>query len=188
MHRYVGFRRAPYFNITELTDNEVALLTSLLPVDLPIMNKDLLILVAAYEGTLGRYARRRRPGSGVEWELYCLVLGAYKSTTMTVLLERNPDVIKVVTDNWDPGERFLESAKYARHIMNNIHEVLEADQQFCDDELPHWIWYTTRPSPDTLCKLARVRPAIRPQFARACIAGGHLGAYTLIWTCPTQTT
>jgi len=79
-----------YFNITEdggideeetddtpyeLKGSEAALLDSPLPRDLPTAHKDLMILAAAYEGNLDRYARLRRPGFAVKYELHCLVHG-----------------------------------------------------------------------------------------------------------------
>lgn len=192
-----GFRSWEYFNITEdwgigeetveveaarLTDEEVALFGSPLPFDLPTMHKDLMILVAAYEGNLDRYARLRRPGRSVEYELHCLVPGVYRSTAMALWLERNPDIMQAVADRWDPDEvAMLRRAIHARHVMNNdVGRLLDADPPVPDDELPYWIWYPTIPSPAVLLRLARARPAMRPQCARACIAGGHRGAYTAI--------
>jgi hypothetical protein len=190
-----------YFNITEdwgigqetvelepakLTDEEVALLESPLPVNLPTMQKDLLILASAYEGNLDRYARLRRPGRSVEYELHCLVPGIYRSTAMALWLGRKPDIMEVVAAAWDEDEvTALRRAIHARHVMNNdIHRLLDADPPVPDDELPYWIWYPTIPSPYTLCKLAEARPAMRPQCARACIAGGHRWAYTKIMDMP----
>jgi len=197
-----GFRSWRYFNITEdwgiglekvklgparLTDDEVALLASPLPFDLPTMHKDLLILVAAFEGNLDRYARLRRPGHSVEYELHCLVPGVYHSTAMALWLERNPDVMRVVAAAWDDEVSALRRAIHARHVMNNdTHRLLDADPPVPDDELPYWIWYPTLPSVRTLCTLAEARPAMRPQCARACIASGQRLAYTKIMDMPDQ--
>jgi len=186
-----------YFNITEdwgyaleeveleeakLTDDEVALLASPLPFDLPTMKKDLFILVAAFEGNLDRYARLRRPGHSVPYELHCLVPGVYRSTALALWLERNSDIIEVVAGWWADWEApALRRAIHARHVMNNdVHRLLDADPPVDDDELPYWIWYPTIPLSSTLCRLAEARPAMRPQCARACIAAGYRDGFTKI--------
>jgi hypothetical protein len=199
---YQNFVSWRYFNITEdwgiaaeenvelepakLNDEEAALLASPLPFDLPTMNKDLLILTAAYDGNVDRYARLRRPGRCVEYELHCLVPGVYRSTAMALWLGRNPDVVNVVGAWWDSGgASMLRRAIHARHVMNNeTRRLLEANPPVPDDELPYWIWYPTIPSGSTLCKLAEARPAMRPQCARACIAGGYGDAYAKIMDLP----
>ncbi|KXJ93529.1 hypothetical protein Micbo1qcDRAFT_161542, partial [Microdochium bolleyi] len=192
-------RAAPqyYFNITEdlglglerrdpkraaLAPHEAALLTQPLPRDLPTMRKDLLILVAAYEGNVDRYARLRRPGRSVPYELHCLVHGVYRSTAMAMWLSRRPDIIQTVERGWDWTEGPLRRGINARHVMNGYtrHLLPTADPYVPDEELPYWIWYPTMPHPGILHDLAVARPAMRPQCVRACIAGGFKGVYTQI--------
>lgn len=62
-----------------LKSNEAWLLHSPLPFDLPAVNKDTLILMAAYEGHLDRYARLCRPKL-VQNEGFCVVWDIYHST------------------------------------------------------------------------------------------------------------
>ncbi|KAL5344668.1 hypothetical protein ACLOAV_010360 [Pseudogymnoascus australis] len=190
-----------YFNITEdwgigpetvelelamLTDDEVDLLVSPVPFDLPTMNKDLLILVSAYEGNVDRYVRLRRKGRGVRYEMQCLIPGIYRSTAMALWLDRNPDIIhEFAAVQEEDLVAELRIGIHARHIMNNAtHHLLDADPPVPDDELPYWIWYPTIPSPYTLCKLAEARAAMRPQCVRACIAGGYRKTYTKIMDMP----
>jgi hypothetical protein len=176
-----------YFNITEdqgideegpkrhtphqLTESEANLLDSPLPHDLPTTYKDLLILAAAYDGNVDRYARLRRPGFTVEYELFCLIRGVYKSTAMAHWLDRNPDIILLVYRGWfgygEPKE--LRRAIHARRVMNNdVHHIIDANPPVPDDELPYWIWWPTLPHPDALLELAEKRPAMRRQCVRAC--------------------
>jgi hypothetical protein len=186
-----------YFNITEdqgigdhtvkvkphdLTDSEIALFTSPLPEDLPTMHKDLLILTAAFEGNLDRYARLRRPGQTINYELHCVLPGIYKSFAMAIWLERNPDILELIASSWHPREiKTLRAAIHARRIMNNdIHRLLDMKNVVPDDEIPYWIWYPTIPAEWALLKLAEARPNMRPQCARACMAGGMRDAYTEI--------
>ena len=108
--RAFGFRYSDALNITEdravaqpelarpLRPHEIKLLHSPLPPDLPTTNKDILILMAAYEGNIDRYVRLRRPFF-IRNELNCLVRGIYNSTTfarwwLDALLENpNPPAV-----------------------------------------------------------------------------------------------
>ncbi|KAG8420586.1 hypothetical protein J3459_010948 [Metarhizium acridum] len=73
-------------DVFTLTNSEIALPASLLPFDLPTMHKDLVIPVSAMRVISRRYARIRRPGRSVEYELRCLVPGVYRSTAMALWL------------------------------------------------------------------------------------------------------
>jgi hypothetical protein len=89
----VTFPDFGHFNITEdwgvdLDDSERSvgpysaaetLLYSPLPADLPHLDKDLLILFAAYSGNIDRYVRLRRP-KFIHLELECVVRGIYHDT------------------------------------------------------------------------------------------------------------
>lgn len=189
-----------YFNITEdggidengvdhhapphaLTESEATLLDSPLPRDLPTIYKDLLILAAAFEGNVDRYARLRRPGITVKFELFCVIHGVYKSTALAHWLDRNPDIMHLVYDGWCSSERpeELKRAIHARRVMNNdVHHIIDADPAVPDRELPYWIWWPTIPSPSVLLQLAEKKPAMRLQCVRACIAGGYEVEYAMI--------
>jgi len=190
-----------HFNITEdwgvsevstkvevaiLNDEEAALLGMPLPFNLPTIHKDLLILAAACDGNVDRYVRLRRPRGSITGELHCLVSGTYKSTAMALWLERNPEVMHTVAAAWDEDEvSSLRRAIYARHVMNNgISRLLRTDPRVPEEELPYWIWYPTLPSSQTLVALAQVRPGMRQQCVRACMAGGYKLAYDQIMNMP----
>jgi hypothetical protein len=163
-----------YHTPYELTESEAALFDSPLPRDLPTAHKDLMILAAAYDGNLDRYARLRRPGHPVDYELHCLVHGVYKSTAMAHWLDRNPGVMQSVYGAWysygEPKE--LQRAIHARRVMNNdVYHIINACPPVPNDELPYWIWWPTLPAPKVLFKLAKKRSAMRHQCVRACIAG-----------------
>ena len=154
-----------------LTESEAALLDSPLPFNLPTTHKDLLILAAAYEGNVDRYARLRRPGHIIAEEVNCLVHGIYKSTAMAHWLDCTSDI----------SDLDVTKAIHARRIMNNdVYHIIDADPPIADSELPYWIWWPTIPSPWTLIQLAEKRLAMRKQCARACMAGGYKGSYCMI--------
>jgi hypothetical protein len=167
---------------TRLSASEAALLDSPLPVDLPTIHKDLMILVAAFEGNLDRYARLRRPGRSIEYELHCVLHGIYKSTALAHWLDRNREIMELVAASWHPREvKALKRAILARRVINNdIHHIINANPAVPDDELLYWIWHPTLPSQWTLLKLSEARPAMRSQCARACMAGGMRDTYLTI--------
>jgi hypothetical protein len=186
-----------YFDITEdsgidehmtkakphaLTDSEIVLFVSPLPADLPTMHKDLMILIAAFEGNLDRYARLRRPGQTIDFELHCVLPGIYKSFAMASWLDRNPDILELIASEWHSQEiQTLRAAVHARWIMDNdIDRLIPTDSIVPDNELPYWIWYPTIPAKWTLLKLAEARTAMRPPCARASMARGMRDAYTKI--------
>jgi hypothetical protein len=59
------------------------LLSSPLPFDLPAVNKDLLILMAAYYGNIDRYTILCRPEE-IHHEIICCVRGIYHNTMFAV--------------------------------------------------------------------------------------------------------
>lgn len=65
---------------TQMESTILSLLYKPFPHDLPAINKDILILKAAYEGNMERYVRLRRP-SLIKKEQFCLERGIYHSTT-----------------------------------------------------------------------------------------------------------
>ncbi|KAF3045408.1 hypothetical protein E8E11_008187 [Didymella keratinophila] len=181
-YRRDGFRRR-HFDITEdmcidtynvsapKTEQNIVvpLLYSSLPTDLPTVQKDLLILMAAVQGNLDRYERLRRPFL-IQKEVPCLVLGIYHHSLFA----------KWVAQQLDAGEaRFnvprVKRALHARFIMSNNLERITPDTQ--GDELPHLIWYPHFAVPETYIELARRRSDMRLQAARACVVADYSDAY-----------
>ncbi|PGH26848.1 hypothetical protein AJ80_01429 [Polytolypa hystricis UAMH7299] len=111
-----------YFNITEdcaideydsETPDESAvapLLYSPLPTDLPPSNKDILILVAAYNGDIDIYARLRRPKM-ISSECECIIRGIYHSTMFAKWWSLQPGL--------SHQHREIRQAIHARFIMSN---------------------------------------------------------------------
>lgn len=85
-----SYKTTHYFNITEdwglddhdydaplpLADYYFPLLYRPLPTDLPLVDKDKLILVAAYTGDIDRYTRLRPPEM-IPYEFSCVIRGIY---------------------------------------------------------------------------------------------------------------
>ena len=168
-----------YVDTTEYVPSSVRAARSLavkylytpLPVDLPPLEKDLLILVAAYNGDIDRYSRLRRPGE-FDWDEHsCVIRGIYHNTFFAkwwaVEIENHREktirlsgIMKAVT---------------ARAIMNN--DLSRITSFTPDKHIPYCIWYPSVPAEDTLELLVARRPDMAPQVARACIVANYEELY-----------
>lgn len=140
------------------SDLLIQLLTNPLPLELPTVDKDLLICMAAYYGETDRYARLRRP-SMVDGELQSCVRGIYHNTMFAIWWshQQNP-------------HHMIETAISARYIMNNS---LAKVPSTTTDRTPYLIWYPTFAFPSTYAKLAELAPHMLPQILRACVVANY---------------
>lgn len=163
-----------YFNITEdwgIDDHDckapeapedyLPLVYSPLPADLPLINKDKLIHVAAYCGDIDRYARLRRPQM-LEHEWAMVVHGIYHNAIFakwwtTQISERSED----------RREINIRCAINARRIMSDDLTWLTADTP--GKLIPDIIWYPDVAHYLTYEKLAHMRPDMFETCLRACI-------------------
>ncbi|ROV95290.1 hypothetical protein VPNG_08964 [Cytospora leucostoma] len=137
----------------------VTILSTPLPLDLPTVDKDLLILMAAYYGDIDRYSRLRRPNF-VYSEHECIVRGIYHNTLFALWWARQ-DKSNLTSD--------IEQAITARMIMNNVLSRVVDTREY---DLPYLIWYPSIAAEETYRELFRLRPSMAPQILRACMAGG----------------
>ncbi|KAJ5214662.1 hypothetical protein N7449_001831 [Penicillium cf. viridicatum] len=136
----------------------VRLLCEPLPADLPTIDNDLLILMAAWSGNIDRYVRLRRP-TMINGELPCVVRGIYHHPFFT---------------KWWLTQETSESIRqaiYARFILNN--DLSWLNQSTPDTDLPVLIWFPKTAEISTYTELARLRPSMTPQIARACINANY---------------
>lgn len=155
-----------------LNPEHAHLLYSPLPQDLPAVNKDVLILMAAWEGNIDRYARLQRPHM-IRGEDFCVVRGIHHSTAFARWWS-HCELTGRLTGN-DATETRLESmgarrniarAINARYVMSNdIARIRTAPEQ----HLPYMIWYPHRPRRQTLREIVRLRPEMKRAVAHACI-------------------
>ncbi|GFF48409.1 hypothetical protein IFM58399_08293 [Aspergillus lentulus] len=138
-------------------DDVSHLLYTPLPADLPTMNKDLLILMAAYYGNIERYARLRRPNSWVTTEVECVVRGVYHNSMFAKWWSLQPGP--------GPAPDRIEKAINARFIMNNDLSRITPETR----HLPYCIWYPSFPHVATCKELLRRVPSMKPAVARVCI-------------------
>lgn len=213
-----------YFNITEdygvdefdskkrKPDSKamVTLLYSPLPAGLPTVNKDLLILMAAYYGDVDRYSRLRRPYE-LEREFQCVINGIYTNTMFAKwwslqvpppeeIWDPEPDEDEDDDDDDDEdGEEQEEAGNddeepwyiYKSSLTSAINCAISARFVMVNDlsrvtpkifsmDLPYTIWHPLVPLEETLEELIRRRPDMKPQAARACIVGDYQQLYTKI--------
>lgn len=147
----------------------VPLLYSPLPADLPTVEKDLLILSAAYHGNIDRYMRLRRPYE-INGEVACLIRGIYHDPLFAKFWSLKPATVV----DYD----LLQPAITARYIMSNDLSRITKDTPVA--ELPYCIWFP-QPAYHTVYEtLARVRPDMMLQAARACIVANYQKSYQQI--------
>lgn len=151
---------------------DVTLLYSPLPADLPALtvDKDLLILMAAFEGNIDRYHRLRRPRP-VEGETHCVVRGIYHHTSFAKWWEG--ELARGTTRLEETDS--IKKAIAARHIMNNdVGYVLSLGER---GPLPYMMWYPRPPAYQTLQFIAARRPQMDCQIIQACIHAGYKDLY-----------
>ncbi|KAE8152769.1 hypothetical protein BDV25DRAFT_137576 [Aspergillus avenaceus] len=182
-----------YFNITEdcgldLEDQEAPwplhdaaeLATAPLPYDLPGINKDFLILLAAYEGNVDRYARLRRPVM-IPKEPYCILRGIYHQPIFAMWWETQMESFPM-NEKWefeDEWNRAIQRAIFARHIMSD--DVLALTKWIPRSHLPYNIWFPEVAKYSTYETLARLRPQMLSSCLRACIVGDYFGTWEELW-------
>jgi hypothetical protein len=129
-----------------------------LPPDLPTVQKDILIAMAAYYGDIDRYSRLRRP-KPVYGERACCIRGIYHNTLFALWWANKPE-LKTMD---------VEKAINAWFIMNNV----LSRAPFKKKDIPYLIWWPTPARPATYRRLADIHPEMLPQIVRACIYANY---------------
>jgi len=142
-----------------------SLLCSPLPADLPNVNKDLLILVAAYSGNIDRYVRLRRPERS-EDEMQCIVRGIYHDTMFAKWWSQQPDAL---------DDSRIQSAINARFIMNN--DLSRITDETPDSHLPLLLHRPVFANRYTYEELALRKPILATHIARVCILANYQDSY-----------
>ncbi|KAF9876435.1 hypothetical protein CkaCkLH20_05843 [Colletotrichum karsti] len=156
----------------------VDLLYSPLPRDLPTTYKDVLINMAAYEGSIDRYARLRRP-KRVMNELFCVARGIYHHTSFARWLEPRMEEMYGA----EQVQAFaLRQAVHARFIMNN--DLSRLDERVDPSDLPLVVWYPHLPTRDTLREMVWRRPELNLSAVMTCIVADYQDVYDELTVFP----
>ncbi|KAJ5120600.1 uncharacterized protein N7515_009988 [Penicillium bovifimosum] len=175
-----------HFNITEdmgIDDHSCGaeplasfwpLLYSPLPSDLPPVNKDNLILSAAYRGDVDRYVRLRRPRM-IDQEFHAIILGIYNHPLWARWWSTQvPEV---------PDKRYEVDIRRAINVRRIISDDITCITPSTPKWLvPHRIWWPSVASPVTYVRLAQKRPDILQSCLRACIVADYENAWDEILT------
>ncbi|KAL3476668.1 hypothetical protein BJX99DRAFT_258215 [Aspergillus californicus] len=173
------FFNTPYLDITEdmnldsytsplseqYVDDVSPLLYYPLPVDLPTVNKDILILMAAYYGDIDRYVRLQRP-TLIRREADCIIRGIFHNT----LFAKWWSLQDLSIGRYDPSTSYqIDCAITARFIMSNdLSRILRRPNR-----KPDCIWYPVHASSETYRELARRVPSMAATASHACIVAGY---------------
>ncbi|KXH69158.1 hypothetical protein CSAL01_08371 [Colletotrichum salicis] len=125
--------------LSKLQGEHIDLLHDPLPRGLPPINKDILFLMAAWDGNIDRYARLRRPVT-VPNEMTAVVTLAY-------IAGDHEDIFLELSDGTRPTQEQWEAALQSRRkfYMENIERrAREEDLEFCDRY--DWIQEYQRPT------------------------------------------
>ncbi|KPM45271.1 hypothetical protein AK830_g1307 [Neonectria ditissima] len=150
-------------------DQEIFSLYTPLPLDLPNVDKDVLILMAAWSGNIDRYARLRRERM-VLGERECVIRGIYHHTFFAKWCHLNLD------------STFYKHV-HARFVMNN--DLSWVTDLTPDDQLPVIIWHPNLAQVTTYLELHRRKPGMEEQVAVALAKGGWFGHFSKLNPTPT---
>lgn len=156
----VGHLGEDYFGT--VTACEIELLEKPLPADLPTVNKDVLILMAAYDGNMDRYARLARPDL-IRGEAACIARGIYHNTCFA---------------KWWGARNLFPAAVNARRTM--VNDLSYLTPGIADEDLPYLIWHPLRPDINTLFEIVRREPRMWVTVAHACIACNYTRLFDLL--------
>ncbi|KAF5681677.1 hypothetical protein FCIRC_5402 [Fusarium circinatum] len=134
----------------------LSLLCTPLPRHLSTVDKDILILMAAYTGNMDRYARLRRPRT-INGEMQCIVRGIYHNTFFARWCYDQPHLA------------VLRKFVHARFIMNDNLTWFTRNQPVSKTDLPRIIWYPQQADPTTYMELFRLMPELKQLVAQALV-------------------
>lgn len=152
-----------------LEDKHVPLFYSPLPKDLPTTNKDVLIIMAAWEGNIERYARLRRPWS-IANEISAVIRGMHHHATFARWVEAHLQDL-FARNEW----KVLRQAFHARCIMSN--DLSRIWDGIYGEDLPLCFWWPHIPHENTLRELAWRRCDLEDHVAVACIVANYQEAF-----------
>ncbi|CAG8117220.1 unnamed protein product [Penicillium salamii] len=183
--------KSAYFNITEdfgiddhdceapkTPNDDVELLYSPLPADLPLVNKDSLIYLAAYTGDIDRYARLRRPKM-LDSEFDIVIRGIYHNAFFAKWWST-----QIPEQPQGASEAIIRRAINARRIMSNDLSWVTAD--IPPSLLPEMIWFPAVATALTYSKLPYMEPRMYRACLRACIAANYASTWDDLLLAPPE--
>ncbi|EGU87654.1 hypothetical protein FOPG_08537 [Fusarium oxysporum f. sp. conglutinans race 2 54008] len=139
-----------------IPSDTLSLLYAPLPRHLPTVDKDILVLMAAFTGNVDRYVRLRRPRT-INGEMQCIVRGIYHNTFFARWCYEQPHLT------------VLRKFVHARFTMNDDLTWFKHNQTISKDDLPRIIWYPQQADPTTYMELFRLMPELKQLVAQALV-------------------
>lgn len=168
----------------EPAESYFPLLYGPLPRDLPPINKDKLILIAAYCGDIDRYTRLHRP-SLIRSEFLCVIRGIYHNPFWAKWW--STQIPKHTGSRFTEFEEIMiQRAVNARRIMSD--DVTWVTPDTPKDLLPRNIWFPQRACPETYERLARIRPDMLWLCLYACIVANYRDLWDKLLLPPSSAT
>ncbi|RGP66618.1 hypothetical protein FLONG3_8815 [Fusarium longipes] len=161
-----------------LTEDEVELLYTVLPQDLPTVKKTLLIQMAAYSGNIERYARLANSGRTLTpIDEDCIIRGILHHNMFARWwadqIKNNTIYAKSAPYIWE-----LQRAILTRRIMLNDLSLFESEDNFPSEmRKPYIIWWPLKPDEQYLNLLAEKVPEMKTAIAAAAIACDYVDLY-----------
>ncbi|TQW00739.1 hypothetical protein IF1G_00670 [Cordyceps javanica] len=153
-----------------LSNDELKLLYTPLPLDLPTVNKTLLIQMAAYNGDVDRYSRLvRRALYMSNAEHLCVLRGILHSPMFARFWALQlADDSRLARRMCGCHYKETQRAISARRIMSNDCSEFENGWD-TSKPMPMLLWWPQKPAPMTLCDLYEAAPPMREAAVVACI-------------------
>ncbi|KAF9766576.1 hypothetical protein IL306_000997 [Fusarium sp. DS 682] len=139
-----------------IPSDTLALLYAPLPRHLPTVDKDILILMAAFTGNIERYSRLRR-SRAINGEMQCIVRGIYHDTFFARWCYEQPELA------------VLQKFVHARFIMNDDLTWLNNIKSVSKHDIPRIIWYPQPADQTTYLELLRLIPELKQLVAQALV-------------------
>ncbi|SPJ75662.1 uncharacterized protein FTOL_05393 [Fusarium torulosum] len=161
-----------------LTEDELKLLYSPLPQDLPTVKKTLLMQMAAHDGNIERYARLANSAKTLtELDQDCIVRGILHHTMFARWwadqIKNNTIYAESAPQMWE-----FQRAILARRIMLNDLSLFESKDGWPSGmRKPYVIWWPLKPQEEYLRLLAENVPEMKTQIVAAAIACDYVGIY-----------
>lgn len=171
----------------QLRDDEVELLYTPLPRDLPTVNKTLLIHMAAYHGDIDRYSRLvRRPVYMSNLEFLCVVRGIHHQPMFArffaTQLDKDTQLAKRVGEF---QRKEIQKAISARRIMSNDRQEFEYGWN-PEKPQPFLLWWPQKPHRFTLADMFERAPSMRETALVASIMCDYEDNYRCLHFPPTS--
>ncbi|KAM0229633.1 hypothetical protein ACHAPO_009897 [Fusarium lateritium] len=177
--KHIGLEDQEVYEVhSVLTEDEVKLLYTPLPEDLPTVKKTLLIQMAAHDGNIERYARLANSERTLTSMDQDLIVRGILHHTMYARWWADQIKNNTIYAKSAPWMYEIQRAILARRIMINDCFVFESKDALPSGiQKPYIIWWPLKPDEQYLWRLAEHAPEMKREIAAAAIACDYEDLY-----------